>query len=283
MVAHAASEYGVSRILAGYSVASGQALPTSGYVPMGGSPLLKSDGKGGIANDSPRPASCANADPKFRFAFQNARSGGVSWLKRALAEGFDPASGTGGLGTTALMLASLYGRLEAVNLLLDAGSNPVQKAADGGCALNYSVGHLPVLNRLLDTRAREDIDHRDCYGTTGLMRVMSFHDGNPFKVTWDHECTPVRAQCIDVLMAAGARIDAQNIFGRTALMNAAYSGSLRLVEALLRHGARADLRCEEGKSALEFVSDNNGEAAAISAALREAMHHKAPALAPEPT
>jgi ankyrin repeat protein len=61
---------------------------------------------------------------------------------------------------------------------------------------------------------------------------------------------------LDVLLAlldAGARVDATNPKGRTALMNAAGWCDARMVSALLDAGANASLADEDGKTARDSV------------------------------
>src|ERR1051325_3868072 len=54
---------------------------------------------------------------------------------------------------------------------------------------------------------------------------------------------------VQSLLDSGAQIDAQDVFGNTALIYAAAAGHLEIVELLLRYGARADIKNQVGVTA----------------------------------
>jgi ankyrin repeat protein len=63
----------------------------------------------------------------------------------------------------------------------------------------------------------------------------------------------------EILLAAGADVDAGNATGKTPLMAAAENGGFSSVEWLLDHGARPDVKDGEGKTAADWARGKNQE------------------------
>ena len=63
-----------------------------------------------------------------------------------------------------------------------------------------------------------------------------------------------RRSVAKLLLDHGARLDAADNRGRTALMIAAETGHLEMVDLLLKRGANRDLRDKAGKSAADLAS-----------------------------
>lgn len=104
---------------------------------------------------------------------------------------------------------------------------------------------------MLSTDAIEDINHQDQKGCTALMEAVNIcSNGFP-----DHNLSKYRVDCIKALIESGANVDTQNTEGRSALMSAAFSGSVTLVKELLRHGARVDITCAQGLKAMEWTDN----------------------------
>ena len=61
----------------------------------------------------------------------------------------------------------------------------------------------------------------------------------------------------NLLLQAGATVDAVNDAGNTALHNAAISGKIQVVEALLNAGADKALKNKYGKTALDEAQEEN--------------------------
>ena len=65
---------------------------------------------------------------------------------------------------------------------------------------------------------------------------------------------------VKVLLSHGARVNARNDFGITALMGAASNGRADIVEALIEARAELELKDNSGKSALRrAIERNHGE------------------------
>jgi ankyrin repeat protein len=72
---------------------------------------------------------------------------------------------------------------------------------------------------------------------------------------------PVEA--MKLFVAAGAKVNAANDSGNTALHYAALNGSARGVEFLAANGASLDLKNKQGKTPLELASGKGAAAAAL--------------------
>ena len=153
---------------------------------------------------------------------------------------------------TPLHYAAAQGDLRAVDILLAAGADPneITRIDDLETPLDVAAagGRLPIVERLrpLTTRpvwegasvagevaeiarlvrAGHDIDARDGYGQTALMRAA--HSGRSDLVKW--------------LIANGADLDHASKFGLSALMLAVIAGHHRIVRALAAAGADLTIR-----------------------------------------
>ena len=131
-------------------------------------------------------------------------------LERILTEtNFDPDTRTYQRGNTLLMLTSRDGRVEMVELLLEAGANIKMRNHRGKTAFMFAVegGSTIIVNRLLEAGA--DVHARDNYGNTSLMWAAK---GGQLNV-------------IDILLKEGADINTRNNEGSTALGLAADEGN----------------------------------------------------------
>lgn len=108
-------------------------------------------------------------------------------------------------GDTALMLAAGLGKLEMVHALIEAGANVHAANARGWTALmkaiyNHDLDHgFPeIISALIDAGA--EIETKIAYGTRPLMLAAGYG----------------QAGVIEMLLAAGADVRAENDGGRTA-------------------------------------------------------------------
>jgi uncharacterized protein len=67
---------------------------------------------------------------------------------------------------------------------------------------------------------------------------------------------------LKALLDAGAKVNASNDLGQTALMMAASNGLVNNVRALLLAGADVNARDKEGKTALRYANSNDEAAVA---------------------
>lgn len=156
--------------------------------------------------------------------------GTLADLQQWLAGGADANTPLGD-GSTALHWAVLQDRPEAVDLLLQAGADPVALNRNGISPLFLAVqnGSAPVVARLLDAGA--DPNTLSESGETILMTAA--HTG--------------KADVVALLLATGALVDARDPdFRQTALMIAVRGGQTAVAELLVRHGAEVDAQTRLG-------------------------------------
>lgn len=128
-------------------------------------------------------------------------------------------------GTTALYLASVQDRPEAVRLLLAAGADPDRasgpEAGDLPLCGAACGGHTEVVEALLSAGARPDL--REQFGFTALRWAVGLG----------------HAPTVELLLARGADPLLPGPQGEAMLVPATQRGSVRTVRALLAHGAAA--------------------------------------------
>lgn len=81
-------------------------------------------------------------------------------------------------------------------------------------------------------------------------------------------------EILSLLVSHGAEVDAQDLQGRTPLMEASVHGCLDAVVSLVRLGANPDLKNQEGKSA-QVLAEEAGQWE-VTAYLREQTLNKRP-------
>ncbi len=185
------------------------------------------------------------------------RYGDVEAIKTALAGVTDPAT-----RDSMLAVAARQGSVVAVGLLLDAGANIESVDGRGRTPLMCAVqaDKSDVLKALIGRGANVNV--ADAGDVTALARAAG-----PFG----------DAAMIQVLVAAGAKVNAVDKRGQTPLMWAARFGDAAKVNALLGAGADASVKDAVGKSALEYARGRADAAgAAISASLEKAAGSAGP-------
>ena len=175
-------------------------------------------------------------------------------------------------GDSPLMVAALHGRDEIARMLLEAnastelaGTHPQQ----GTTALCYaatpnSQGAVTVAEHLLafgaDVQARCDefgssplhlLGNNDWEGAVD-MRFSAASRNRHFAYDYPRSM-PDHVAVARLLIAHGAKLDALDMFGRTALHRAAANGVTPVGRVLLRAGADATLCDSEGMAALDYA------------------------------
>lgn len=124
---------------------------------------------------------------------------------------------------TPLMIASMDNNLEAIKLLISAGSDVNQKHSENGkTALMYaaSFGHYEIAKTLIDKKAL--IDSKDKEGKTALM----------------HAIIKGRKEIVQLLIANKANVNARTIGEDSPLRYAMQSGKPEIVKMLKDANAR---------------------------------------------
>lgn len=143
-------------------------------------------------------------------------------------------------GYNALIIATLFGSLELVNLLLKRGASIDHQTDDGTTALQNAAefGHFSTVELLVDHGAA--IDHQKKDGTTALLLAANFG----------------HTDIVSFLLEKGASINHQNKNGETALMLAAQFGHFDIVRLLIKNKARIDQQNREGITALMLACES---------------------------
>jgi ankyrin repeat protein len=209
-----------------------------------------------------------------------AREGNAPAVARLLAAGADPnASVTerlldGGevIQFTALGMAAGHGRLEAAQLLLDAGAEPSLAGGDGFTPLMTAAeaGYSEMVRLLLDAGADPSL----VGGDGGTPLVQAAVNGQP--------------EVLRLLLARGSAVDAVDpLDGWTAFHSACFHNQPECVEALAQAGCDVGIKNGQGKTGRE-LAEGQGHAAvverlrAVVAEQLRATQAAGPALAPEP-
>jgi ankyrin repeat protein/HEAT repeat protein len=132
----------------------------------------------------------------------------------------------------ALTAAAAQGSREAVDLLLEAGANPVD-----GLVGAASRGHLERVNLFLAKGAT--VNQKAYSGNTALHAAASSSDG---------------LEMVQFLLQQGADVNARNQRGKTPLHNAAYDGNIAMVRLLIGAGAAANIPDNEGLTPLRLAA-----------------------------
>ena len=144
-------------------------------------------------------------------------------------------------GLTALMLAASYGKPAAVEAILKHKPD-VNLQYKGSTALMLAARYNQPEAVEAILKHKPDVNLQTTTGATALfLAVLNQH--GPDKA----------AAMIQALLRAGADVDLANFAGQTPLMQAAQTGRVAAVEALLQHGSLPELRSRSGQNALDFA------------------------------
>ncbi len=162
-----------------------------------------------------------------------------------LADSADPNL-TGRSGLTPLIAASFKGNDRIVETLLAHGADPKVRDTTGKTAIVYAAsrGFDDIVQRLLNA----GVDPRERYSNdlTALMWTAGHDEGVGAGAV---------ERVVELLLARGAKLDAADNRGRTALMIAAALGDAPTVGILLQRGADPSLRDKDDKTAADLAAN----------------------------
>lgn len=170
--------------------------------------------------------------------------GDIGAIRAVLASGFDVNTTIRSGGKTALMLAAEYGNDDAVNYLIESGCDVGRRSGAGYTALTYAaIAHEhSSLKLLLEHGA--DPNLLDAKGAAALHQMISASPASTESLV---------RRTIAFLLEHGADPNIRRIDnGNTPLHQASQVGNMGIVELLLRAGARADTRNNQGLTPREI-------------------------------
>ena len=202
------------------------------------------------------------------------RSGEVATVMK-LVEGGADVRATDDEGNTCLILAAYNGHTDTVQVLIDAGAEIETKAGEGDerySPLDVAIfsGALTTVMKLVEGGA--DVRATDDEGYTCLMSAAD--DGHTDIVRYlvgllevevndrdNKNCTALHyaaegkhADVVQVLIDAGADIEAKNDEGHSPLHLASCSGELATVSKLIEAGADVRATDDKGNTCLIFAT-----------------------------
>jgi tetratricopeptide (TPR) repeat protein len=139
-----------------------------------------------------------------------------------------------------LMVASLDGHIEVVQLLFANGADVNAKGNGGLTALMAASinGHIDIVQALIEKGA--DVNTQNCYGMTALMAASQ--NGH--------------IEVVQALIDGGADVNAEDCNGGTALMVASQNGHVEVVRSLIDNDADVNAKNYDGVTALSIASQN---------------------------
>lgn len=144
------------------------------------------------------------------------------------------------VGVTPLMQAAIHGQEAVARLLLKEGAalNAQNQYEESPLCLAVINEYPHMVQTLIELGA--DIDLPAQYGT-------------PLLYAAGRRNKPI----LEMLIKAGAHINAANKFGQTPLMNACDYECLKIAQCLITHGANPNVQDTQGRTALMRVLDGN--------------------------
>ncbi|KAH0606367.1 uncharacterized protein H6S33_004028 [Morchella sextelata] len=138
-------------------------------------------------------------------------------------------------GWTPLHYAAAQGLPAAIILLLDHGADPKQRDYIGAAPLDHAPSFAPQ-DRFDDLRRFPS--YQSCGDRKPVDRWHIWHGEQAYE------------EIARRLLAVGAKVDNQDLFGRTALFWAARGGVWGIARALVEAGADVNLATRDGETAL---------------------------------
>jgi ankyrin repeat protein len=177
---------------------------------------------------------------------------------------------------TPLMAAALGGWLEIVRLLLDRGADVNAVDKNGHSVLAHGICHKEIVQILLERGANPNVQSVGGYPLL-IEKIVRERDEDIAKQLVNGGAnvsiqeplfglTPLMGAVqygsdamILFLLEKGAKVNARDKSGNTALLLAARHRPRSVVEALLAHGAEINARNKKGETALSRAAEGNND------------------------
>jgi ankyrin repeat protein len=177
-------------------------------------------------------------DPSVRALAKASGKGDVKKIDQLVAQGVNVNS-RGTQNATPLYWAQR--NYEGFKRLLELGADPNVVFGDGGSVMHSAVGYKD--ERILKVALQFG-------GNPNLVSGSGSHDTPLFRAI-PNRLSPSDMDAINILLQAGADINAKDIFGNTPVLRAASLGRFDLVYELLQRGADYTIK---GKTGRDLVS-----------------------------
>lgn len=181
-------------------------------------------------------------DSEVRALAEAASKGQLQKVEALVEQGVD-VNARGVRNATPLFFAMRSSNLEGFTKLLELGADPNVVFDDGGTVMHWAVQHK----------------------NDAFLKAALKHGGNPnlknddmFKHTPLFEALGEQSDKLDILLSAGADVNAQNRFGSTPVMVAAGRGRFDIVYKLLDHGADYQIKNNSGHTLADRIADKRG-------------------------
>jgi len=164
-------------------------------------------------------------------------------------------------GYTPLALAAARNKIKVIKLLAARGADLEAEIPGGYTPLFVAIGEgkFAAAKTLMDAGANAKVAEGPQHFTL-LMAVATQRPPERRIIQVTQGVGPV--DIAQELVTRGADVNAVSTKGVTALMIAAARDNSALIGVLMRAGARAEMKSEEGQTALDIASQNGNDAAA---------------------
>ncbi len=188
----------------------------------------------------------------------------------ALNAGADVNASSHNNKSTPLIIASQFGHLDLVNLLLERGADVNAKNGSGNTALHLAIlyNSSDVVMALINAGADIDaVNNKNVSALDILPTTKKLKGTDAWKALMKHKlqpsflklCRSGSVEEINEAIEAGVNVNASNKISATALIFAAKENTPEVVELLVKAGAELDSQDIYGNTALIYATSYNSE------------------------
>jgi len=177
-------------------------------------------------------------DPQLRALAGAAGKGKVKQVEALIVQGVD-VNGRGARNATPLFWAMRSSNIRGFRKLLELCADPNVVFDDGGTVMHWAVSHEN--DAFLEAALAQG-------GNPNLRSGGVFEDTPLFIALGDH------SDKIDILLNAGADVNAQDKYGYTPAISAAAVGRFDVVYKLLNHGADYQIKTSRGRTLVDVIA-----------------------------